>query len=141
MILTYSILDSTPEVESVLCLDSTPEVESVLCLDSTPEVESVLFLKPETVYNILERFSTKYKKRRKPDSSNTIPNKPSILEKWNKIQIYKRTCKYSSENKNSIQENIVIKIHHYPRKNDYYILNVLFDDYRDIIDSEQQINE
>jgi len=84
------------------------------------------------IYKILERFHIKYRKRRKfePNPNGKLP--PPIDSNEN-IQIYKRTCVYSKENNNELKEHLVIKIRSYPRSNDYYILNVLFDEYKDLL--------
>ena len=84
------------------------------------------------IYQILERFYIRYKKRRKfePNPNGKIP--PPIDSIQN-IQIYKRTCVYSRENKNEVKEHLVIKIKKYPKPFDYYILNVLYDDYKDLL--------
>lgn len=85
------------------------------------------------IYNILERFHTRYKKRRKfePNQNGIIP---PLLDYIQSIQIYKRTCIYSSEfRNNTIKEHLVIKIKRYPKTSDYYILNLLFEDYKDLL--------
>jgi hypothetical protein len=84
------------------------------------------------IYKILERFYIKYKKRRKFES-NPNGKTPPILDKVHPIQIYKRTCVYSSEKQNQIKEHLVIKIKNYPRINDVYILNIAFDEYKDLL--------
>lgn len=84
------------------------------------------------IYKILERFYIKYKKRRK-FQSNPNGKTPPILDEVQNIQLYKRTCVYSSENQNKTKEHLVIKIRSYPRPNDCYILNVLFDEYKDLL--------
>jgi len=84
------------------------------------------------IYNILQRFYIRYRKRRKfaPNPNGKLP--PPIDSNEN-IQIYKRTCVYSIENKNELKEHLVIKIKSYPKSSDYYILNVLYDDYKDLL--------
>jgi len=84
------------------------------------------------IYKILERFYIRYKKRRKfePNPNGKIP--PPI-DSIQHIQIYKRTCIYSRENNNEVKEHLVIKIKRYPKSSDYYILNVLYDHYKDLL--------
>jgi hypothetical protein len=84
------------------------------------------------IYNILERFYIKYKKRRKfePNPNGKIPPPFDSIQN---VQIYKRTCVYSRENKNEVKEHLVIKIKRYPKPSDYYVLNVLYDDYKDLL--------
>ena len=84
------------------------------------------------IYKILERFHIKYKKRRK-FQSNPNGKTPPMLDDIHPIQIYKRTGVYSSENQNKTKEHLVIKIRSYPKPNDCYILNVLYDDYKDLL--------
>lgn len=82
------------------------------------------------VSNILERFHTKFKRRRKfvPNpNSKCLPNIDTIKN----IKIYKRTCKYVNENSNETKSNLVIKIQYSTKE--YYILNVLYDDYKDLL--------
>lgn len=84
------------------------------------------------IYKILERFYIKYKKRRKFEPNPNGKTPPSI-ESIQHIQLYKRTCVYSSENQNKTKEHLVIKIRSYPRPNDCYILSVLYDEYKDLL--------
>ena len=80
------------------------------------------------VYDILERFHTKFKKRRKfSQNPNPKPNRnfPPIKH----IEVYKRTCKFSL---NETKPMLVIKIQ-YSTNKEYYILNVLYDDYKDLL--------
>lgn len=82
------------------------------------------------VSNILERFHTRFKRRRKFVSNpngKSIPNIDTIKN----IKIYKRTCKYVNENSNETKSNLVIKIQYSTKE--YYILNVLYDDYKDLL--------
>ena len=82
------------------------------------------------VSKILERFNTKFKRRRKfiPNpNSKCLPNLDTIKN----IKIYKRTCKYVNETSNEIKSNLVIKIQY--SITEYYILNVLYDDYKDLL--------
>lgn len=88
------------------------------------------------IYKILERFYIRYKKRRTFQSNpngKIPPSFDSIPNIHKNIQIYKRTCVYARENKNEIREHLVIKIKRYPKSSDYYILNVLYDDYKDLL--------
>ena len=84
------------------------------------------------IYKILERFYVKYKKRRKfgPNPNGELP--PSI-DSIHSAQLYKRTCVYSSEKQNKTKEHLVIKIRSYPRPQECYILNVLYDEYKDLL--------
>ena len=84
------------------------------------------------IYNILERFYIRYKKRRNFEPNPNGKHPPS-LDSMQSVQIYKRTCVYSRENKNEVKEHLVIKIKRYPQKSDYYILNVLYEDYKDLL--------
>ena len=84
------------------------------------------------IYKILERFYIKYKKRRKFEPNPNGKHPPS-LDSIQSAQLYKRTCVYSRENKNETKEHLVIKIKRYPQNSDYYILNVLYDDYKDLL--------
>jgi hypothetical protein len=85
------------------------------------------------IYKILERFYIKYRKRRK-FQSNPNGNTPPMLDSIHNIQMYKRTCVYSSEfQNNTIKEHLVIKIKSYPRQNDFYILNLVFEEYKDLL--------
>ena len=88
-------------------------------------------LDKQKVYQILERFHTRFKRRRvfKTNPNGELP--PSI-ETMETVQIYKRTCKYIDLNKNDTKANLVIKIQ-YSKKKEYYILNVLYDDYKDLL--------
>lgn len=82
------------------------------------------------VSNIIERFHQKFKRRRKfvsNPNSKSLPNIDTIKN----IKIYKRTCKYVNENSNEIKANLVIKIQYFTKE--YYILNVLYDDYKDLL--------
>ena len=83
------------------------------------------------VYQILERFHEKFKRRRKcRGNPNPGPNIDSI--NINTVQIYKRTCKYVNETETEIKPILVIKIQYSPKK-EYYILNVLYADYKDLL--------
>ena len=84
------------------------------------------------IYNILERFHIKYKKRRKFEPNPNGKHPPS-LDSIQSAQLYKRICVYSRENNNERKEHLVIKIRSYPKTNDCYILNVLYDDYKDLL--------
>jgi hypothetical protein len=84
------------------------------------------------IYKILERFHRKYKKRIK-FGQNPNGILPPPIDSIQHIQIYKRTCIYSRENQNEMKEHLVIKIKRYPEYTDYYILNVLFEDYKDLL--------
>ena len=88
-------------------------------------------LDKQKVYQILERFYTRFKRRR---VFKTNPNgkSPPSIHTMQKVQIYKRTCKYVDLNKNDTKANLVIKIQ-YSKKKEYYILNVLYDDYKDLL--------
>ena len=90
------------------------------------------FIDKTKIYKILERFYIRYKKRRKFEPNPNGETPPPIHSIQN-IQIYKRTCVYSRENKNEVKEHLVIKIKRYPKSSDYYILNVLYDDYKDLL--------
>lgn len=82
------------------------------------------------IVNILERFNKKFKRRRKfvPNpNGKCLPNIDTIKN----VNIYKRTCKYVNENSNETKANLVIKIQY--STNEYYILNVLYDDYKDLL--------
>lgn len=81
------------------------------------------------VCKILERFHEKFKKRRKFKGN---PNPTPKTIDMNNIQIYKRTCKYVNETEIEIKANLVIKIQ-YSQKKEYYILNVLYEDYKDLL--------
>ena len=84
------------------------------------------------VCKILERFHAKFKKRRKfRENPNPTP-KTIDMNTIKSIQIYKRTCKYVNETEIKTKANLVIKIQYSPKK-EYYILNVLYDDYKDLI--------
>ena len=84
------------------------------------------------VGKILERFHEKFKRRRK-FIGNPNPNPKTIdINNINIVQIYKRTCKYIDLNKTETKANLVIKIQYYPKK-EYYFLNVLYDDYKDLL--------
>jgi hypothetical protein len=79
------------------------------------------------VYSAINRFYTKFKLRR---SNNPNPHK-LILDNLNKIsilKIYYKKCVYSND-KNIIKDNIVIIF----KLNEVYCLNLLFDDYKDIL--------
>ena len=82
------------------------------------------------VCKILERFHEKFKRRRKFIEN---PN-PKIIDinNVNNIQIYKRTCKYVNETKIETKANLVIKIQYSPNE-EYYMLNVLYTDYKDLL--------
>jgi len=82
------------------------------------------------VTRILERFHEKFKRRRKYIAN---PNpKPNNMNTINSIQIYTRTCKYVNETEIETKKNLVIKIQ-YSSKKEYYILNVLYEDYKDLL--------
>jgi hypothetical protein len=84
------------------------------------------------VGKILERFHEKFKRRRK-FIGNPNPNPNTIdINNINTIQIYKRTCKYVNETEIETKANLVIKIQYSPKK-EYYILNVLYEDYKDLL--------
>ena len=84
------------------------------------------------VYQILERFHEKFKRRRK-FIGNPNPNPKTIdINNINIIQIYKRTCKYVNETEIETKANLVIKIQYSPNS-EYYILNVLYTDYKDLL--------
>jgi hypothetical protein len=90
------------------------------------------------VNQILERFHAKFKRRRafkgKPiPKQNPNPNPKKIdMNTIKIIDIYKRTCKYANETEIETKTNLVIKIQYYPNK-EYYILNILYEDYKDLL--------
>jgi len=84
------------------------------------------------IYKILERFYIRYRKRRTFGSNPNGKNPPPI-DSIQSIQLYKRTCTYSNEKQNNIKSHLVIKIKCYPTPYDYYILSVLYDDYKDLL--------
>ena len=90
----------------------------------------------QTAYQILDRFYNTYKLRRK-DGPNPNGNPKPLLKRLHNIEIYKRQCTYSRDNKNEIKTHLVVKINNYPKENEYYILSVLLDDYRDLLDSKE----
>jgi len=82
------------------------------------------------VYKILERFYIKFKRRR---TFRTNPNKcPPCIDEIKIIKIYKRSCKYVNETENKMRENLVINIQ-LNSNLENYILNVLYDDYKDLL--------
>lgn len=83
------------------------------------------------VYRILERFHAKFKRRLKFRGNPNIKTTLDI-NSINIIQIYKRTCKYVNEKEIETKENLVIKIQYSPNR-EYYILNVLYADYKDLL--------
>ena len=82
------------------------------------------------ISNIIERFHQRFKRRIKfvPNpNGKSLPN----IDKIQNIKIYKRTCKYVNENSSETKANLVIKIQYSITQ--YYILNVLYDDYKDLL--------
>lgn len=88
-------------------------------------------LEKQKVYQILERFYTRFKRRR-VFKENPNGKTPPNINTMKNVQIYKRTCKYINENNIEVKPNLVIKIQYY-EKEEYYILNVLYDDYKDLL--------
>lgn len=83
------------------------------------------------VYKILKRFHEKFKRRRvfKENPNGKIPPDINTI---NIIKVYKRTCKYTNEIETETKANLVIKIQYSPNE-EYYILNVLYKDYKDLL--------
>jgi hypothetical protein len=82
------------------------------------------------ISKIFERFHQRFKRRRKflsNPNGKSLPNIDTIKN----IKIYKRTCKYVNENSSETKANLVIKIQYSTKE--YYILNVLYDDYKDLL--------
>lgn len=78
-------------------------------------------------YLILQRFNTKFKLRKKiSPNPNIYLEKQVILKK-----AYKIYCIYSDD-KNKSKENLVIKYKN-NLKDEIYSLNILLEDYKDII--------
>lgn len=81
---------------------------------------------------ILERFHEKFKRRLK-FRGNPNPTPLDIdINTINIIDIYKRTCIYVCEHEMETKENLVIKMQYSPNE-EYYILNVLYTDYKDLL--------
>ena len=89
------------------------------------------YLDKTKVYQILERFYTKFRRRR-VFTPNPNGESPPNINTMQTVKIYKRTCKYINENSNETKANLVIKIQYYT-SNEYYILNVLYEDYKDLL--------
>jgi hypothetical protein len=89
-----------------------------------------------TVDKILDRFYNTYQTRRKI-GPNPNGNPKPLIHQLHKIEVYKQKCIYSCEKKNEIKTHLVVKINNYPREKEYYILSVLWDDYRDLLNLKE----
>ena len=92
-----------------------------------------LTLNNKQIHSIIQRFNSKFKLRIKKDN----PNPKHELFTLNDIYIiktYKFPCTYSNHNYNKKREHLVIK-YFYKNERDLTSLNLLLDEYNDIIHS------
>ena len=88
-----------------------------------------IFISNYQIYSIIERFYSKYKSK-KYQRKTTLPNIQDIIF----IQAYINSCIYSNEI-NLQKENIIIKFKliNNDLVDEIISLNILYDDYKDLI--------
>ena len=92
---------------------------------------NLLFISNKQMYSIMERFHSKYISRRNKGKPN--PNTlPSSQDDIKFIQAYINPCIYSN-NENKKRENLIIKFKYEKISQDIISLNILLEDYKDLI--------
>lgn len=94
-------------------------------------MKDLVFINKYQIYSIIERFYSKYKYRVSGRTkTKNLPNMNDILF----VEAYTNSCVYSNQS-NLQKENIIIKFKLTDNDlvNEIISLNILYDDYKDLI--------